>query len=138
MIDRGIDGIVPVGGSHVPELRALIEQAGVPVITTYVSKAQCGIPAIGIDNQLRQYLLDLGDLRFGAIANVLPANDRSRARLDGVQKALADTGSSVEPSQIIFAHWPSGRADSKPPRSSSQTAWHDGAAQRLREKEITK
>src|SRR5690242_10513817 len=73
LIERGIDGIVLVGGSHGHELRALIQQAGVPVITTYVSKAQGGIPAIGIDNyratrELTQYLLELGHLRFGTIA----------------------------------------------------------------------
>lgn len=106
LVERGIDGIVLVGGSHAPELRALIAQAGVPVITTYVSKAQGGIPAIGIDNQraireLTRYLLDLGHRRFGAIANVPPANDRSRARLDGIQKALAESGISLQPSQII-------------------------------------
>lgn len=108
LIERGIDGIVLVGGSHAPELRALVQQAGVPVITTYVSKAQGGIPAIGIDNQraireLTQYLLNLGHVRFGAIANVPPSNDRSRARLDGIQKALADAGIHLEPTQIIRA-----------------------------------
>lgn len=107
LIERGIDGIVLVGGSHAPELRALVQQAGVPVITTYVSKAQ-GMPAIGIDNQraiseLTQYLLNLGHVRFGAIANVPPSNDRSRARLDGIQKALADAGIHLDPTQIIRA-----------------------------------
>jgi LacI family transcriptional regulator len=108
LIERGIDGIVLVGGSHAPELRTLVQQAGVPVITTYVSKAQGGIPAVGIDNQgatreLTQYLLKLGHLRFGAIANVPPSNDRSRARLDGIQKALADAGIHLQPTQIIRA-----------------------------------
>jgi LacI family transcriptional regulator len=107
-IERGIDGIVLVGGSHGHELRALIQQAGVPVITTYVSKAQGGIPAIGIDNyratrELTQYLLELGHVRFGTIANVPPSNDRSRARLDGIQKALAEAGIHLQPSQIIRA-----------------------------------
>jgi LacI family transcriptional regulator len=108
LIERGIDGIVLVGGSHGQELRALIQQARVPVITTYVSKAQGGIPAIGIDNQratreLTQYLLELGHVRFGTIANVPPSNDRSRARLDGIQKALAEAGIHLQPSQIIRA-----------------------------------
>ncbi|HUN94848.1 MAG TPA: LacI family DNA-binding transcriptional regulator [Bradyrhizobium sp.] len=108
LIERGIDGIVLVGGSHGQELRALIQQAGVPVITTYVSKAQGGIPAIGIDNhratrELTQYLLELGHVRFGTIANVPPSNDRSRARLDGIQKALAEAGIHLQPSQIIRA-----------------------------------
>ena len=108
LIERGIDGIVLVGASHAPELRTLVQQAGVPVITTYVSKALGGIPAIGIDNQratreLTQYLLSLGHVRFGAIANVPPSNDRSRARLDGIQKALSDAGIRLEPTQVIRA-----------------------------------
>jgi len=108
LIERGIDGIVLVGASQAAELRTLVQQAGVPVITTYVSKAQRGIPAIGIDNlratrEITQYLLNLGHVRFGAIANVPPSNDRSRARLDGIQKALADAGIRLEPTQIIRA-----------------------------------
>jgi len=108
LIERGIDGIVLVGASQAAELRTLVQQAGVPVITTYVSKAQGGIPAIGIDNlratrEITQYLLNLGHVRFGAIANVPPSNDRSRARLDGIQKALADAGIRLEPTQIIRA-----------------------------------
>jgi LacI family transcriptional regulator len=108
LIERGIDGIVLVGGSHGQELRALIRQAGVPVITTYVSRAQAGIPAIGIDNrratlELTQYLLGLGHVRFGIIANIPPSNDRSRARLEGIQNALSKVGIRVKPTQIIRA-----------------------------------
>lgn len=106
LIERGIDGIVLVGGSQTRELRALIEQAGVPVITTYVSKAAGGIPAVGIDNEraireITEYLLSLGHVHFGTIANVPPANDRSRARLDGIQRALATAGIHLRPSQIV-------------------------------------
>lgn len=108
LIDRGIDGIVLVGGSHGRELRAQVEQAGVPVITTYVSKASGGIPAIGIDNEraareMTQYLLGLGHVRLGAIANIPPSNDRSRARLEGIQRALSSAGIRIKPTQIIRA-----------------------------------
>jgi len=108
LIDRGIDGIVLVGGSHGRELRALIDQAGVPVITTYVSKAAVGIPAIGIDNEratreITEYLLGLGHVRFGAIANIPPSNDRSRARLEGIQRALSSAGIRLKPTQTIRA-----------------------------------
>lgn len=110
LIERGIDGIVLVGGSHGRELRALVEQAGVPVITTYVSKASGGIPAIGIDNEratreMTEYLIGLGHVRFGAIANVPPSNDRSRARLDGIQRALSEAGIRLKPTQIIRADY---------------------------------
>jgi LacI family transcriptional regulator len=108
LIERGIDGVVLVGGSHARELRALVDQAGVPVITTYVSKAAGNIPAVGIDNEratleVTEYLLSLGHIHFGAIVNFLPSNDRSRARLDGIQRALAAAGLHLEPSQIIRA-----------------------------------
>jgi LacI family transcriptional regulator len=107
LIERGIDGIVLVGGSHGRELRALIEQAGVPVITTYVAKATGGIPAIGIDNErgtreMTEYLIGLGHVHFGAIANVVaPSNDRSRARLEGIQRALSHANIPLKPTQII-------------------------------------
>lgn len=108
LLERGIDGVVLVGASHSPELRALIRQAGVPVITTYVSRASGGMPAVGIDNEaatreLTRHLLDIGHVSFGVIANVPPSNDRSRARLIGVQKALALAGIDLKPTQIIRA-----------------------------------
>ena len=108
LIERGVDGIALVGGSHGPELRALIRQAGVPVITTYVAKAEAGIPAIGVDNgaatrELTKFLLDLGHVAFGAIVNIPPSNDRSRARLDGIQRALSRAGIILRPTQIIRA-----------------------------------
>jgi LacI family transcriptional regulator len=106
--ESGVDGIALVGGSHGPELRALIRQAGVPVITTYVAKAEAGIPAIGVDNgaatrELTKFLLDLGHVAFGAIVNIPPSNDRSRARLDGIQRALSRAGIILRPTQIIRA-----------------------------------
>ncbi|WP_456738339.1 MULTISPECIES: LacI family DNA-binding transcriptional regulator [unclassified Bradyrhizobium] len=110
LIERGIDGIVLVGASHGRELRSLIEQSGVPVITTYVAKAG-GMPAIGIDNEsatreMTQYLLRLGHARFGAIANVAAvSNDRSRARLEGIQRALSDAGLPLKPTQIVKADY---------------------------------
>jgi LacI family transcriptional regulator len=106
LIERGIDGIALVGGSHAPAVHALIRQAGVPAITTYVSKAAGGIPAIGIDNEaatreLTQYLLGLGHVAFGVIANVPPSNDRSRARLGGIRRSLSQARIDLKPTQIV-------------------------------------
>lgn len=108
LIEHGIDGIVLVGGSHTRELRVMVEQASIPVITTYVSKAAGGIPAIGIDNEraareMTGYLLGLGHVRFGTIANIAPSNDRSRARLDGIRHALSEVGIRLKPSQMLRA-----------------------------------
>jgi len=108
LLERGVDGLALVGGSHNPELRSLVQQAGVPVITTYVSKASNGMPAIGIDNEaatreLTRYLISIGHKSFGAIANLPPSNDRSRARLAGIQKTLAQARIELKPTQIIKA-----------------------------------
>jgi len=52
-IERGIDGIVLVGGSHTVELRTLVRQAGVPVITTYVSWPSAFRNGIGYQRDMR-------------------------------------------------------------------------------------
>ena len=108
LLERGVDGLVLVGDSHRPELYARIRKSGVPFVTTYVSMASEGVPAVGIDNEratydMARYLLTLGHRDFGLIANVPSANDRSRARLDGALRALRDAGITLEDDRIIKA-----------------------------------
>lgn len=108
LLERGVDGIVLVGGAHQPELYARIRRARIPFVTTYVCKAAEEVPAIGIDNERAAYdmvrhLLSLGHREFGLIANVPVSNDRSRARLDGALRALREAGIVVEDGRIIRA-----------------------------------
>jgi LacI family transcriptional regulator len=81
----------------------------VPLVTTYVGAAREGVPAIGIDNaeatfQLTRYLLRLGHREFGVIANLPPSNDRSRARHDGILRALEQEGIALDPARVVKAN----------------------------------
>lgn len=93
LLERGVDGLVLVGDRISAEALTLTQQYRVPLVTTYVSKSQFSVPAIGIDNaeamhQVLQMLLDLGHREFGVIT-VYPAhNDRQQARRRGLFAAF--------------------------------------------------
>ncbi len=108
LMERSVDGVVLVGDNHLPEALALLRQHAVPFITTYVWRARGGVPAIGIDNanatyDLTRYLLELGHRNFGVIANLPVSNDRSRARLRGIQRALAEAEVALPDTHLIKA-----------------------------------
>jgi LacI family transcriptional regulator len=106
LIDRGVDGIVLVGNSHLPETYENIRRRDVPFLTTYVSESQHDVPAIGIDNasatyDITRYLLGLGHREFGVIANTQASSDRSRARVVGIKRALKEAGIRLVDSRIV-------------------------------------
>jgi LacI family transcriptional regulator len=108
LIAHGVDGVVLVGDSHLPELPRLLRKHGTPVVTTYVCKTRSGFPAIGIDNasatyDMTRYLLGLGHRNFGVIANLPASNDRSRARYSGILRALSEAGLALPASSVIEA-----------------------------------
>jgi LacI family transcriptional regulator len=111
-LEHGVDGLVLVGDSFDPQLLPLIQQHGVPVVTTYVCTSRNGLPAIGIDNgqatyKMTRYLLELGHREFGIIANTALPNDRSKARLDGMRLALAEGGVSLAADRVVEVALPS-------------------------------
>ncbi|MEX3953360.1 LacI family DNA-binding transcriptional regulator [Paraburkholderia sp. EG287A] len=106
LIDRGVDGMVLVGNSHLPETCETIVRSGTPVLTTYVCESQQGVPAIGIDNEsatydMARYLLRLGHREFGVVANTQLASDRTKARIAGVSRALREAGHALEASRVV-------------------------------------
>jgi LacI family transcriptional regulator len=108
LIERRVDAIVLVGDSSSRDAYTMIKQHGVPVVTTYVARSQRGLPAIGIDNEratyeMTRYLLGLGHCEFGVIGNLPPSNDRTRARLEGILKALKEREISFPKSRIMKA-----------------------------------
>lgn len=106
LLERGVDGMVLVGDNFSGEVLALIKQYDVPVVTTYVSRSQTAIPAIGIDNlkgayAATSYLIGLGHRSFGIITSHSANNDRTRARYEGILSALAEAGLTCPPQQIM-------------------------------------
>lgn len=106
LVERGVDGIVLVGNSHLSEAFEIIRRHQMPVVTTYVKHSPDGVPAIGIDNenaifQLTQHLLQIGHLNYGVIVNTQASSDRSRARLEGINRALGGAGIVLDGAHVV-------------------------------------
>jgi LacI family transcriptional regulator len=94
LIERGVDGLLLVGNIHGAETYESIRSHRIPFLTTYICEAGENVPAVGIDNvhaarEVTEYLIGLGHRHFGVIANMQQSNDRSIARVLGIQEALA-------------------------------------------------
>src|SRR5579885_3331991 len=106
LLERGVDGVMLVGGDHDPAVYRLLAGKRVPFVNTWVYETASGRPCVGFDNRraamrMTDYLLDLGHRRFAVIAGVTLHNDRAAERVLGVQAALAARGIALTPAQII-------------------------------------
>jgi LacI family transcriptional regulator len=95
LLSHGVDGLALVGGSRPEATWALIESAGIPVAQMW--SGHPGHACIGVDNHaagaiVARHLLSLGHRRIAVVTGYLRHNDRQRARLAGVQAALAAAG----------------------------------------------
>ncbi|KLU25259.1 transcriptional regulator [Caballeronia mineralivorans PML1(12)] len=110
MLERGVDAIAVVGEAHHPELYPLLEQRGVPCVSTFTYRPQHRSVCVGVDNyrafyNFTNYLLDLGHRRIGMIAQNADTNDRAAARRDGVRDALAECGIAMHPAHVVEGYW---------------------------------
>jgi LacI family transcriptional regulator len=97
LIERGVDGLVLVGGSHAPDVYKLLQSRRIPYVNTYHYTADKKHPCIGVDNRLAagrvvDYLYDLGHREFAVITSPVKHNDRITARRDGFVERLAALG----------------------------------------------
>lgn len=91
LVGHGIDGLVLVGADRPVETWNIIDDAGVPAVLMWCSAE--GRNSISVDNEragelIATHLMELGHTRFGIITGTLRTNDRQRARLRGVRRAL--------------------------------------------------
>lgn len=101
LIERGVDGLVLVGGGHAPEVYELLRSQGIPYVNTYHFTAHNAAdkehPCIGVDNRsaaggVVDYLYDLGHREFAVITSPVKYNDRIAARRDGFVERLVARG----------------------------------------------
>lgn len=120
LIERGVDGLVLVGGGHAPEVYELLQSRGIPYVNTYHYAAHYAAdkkhPCIGVDNRLAagrvvDYLYDLGHRAFAVITSPVKHNDRIAARRDGFVERLAAHG--VKPSARRVLEVPYSMADGR-------------------------
>ncbi|MFP5406432.1 MAG: LacI family transcriptional regulator, partial [Gammaproteobacteria bacterium] len=82
LLERGVEGLVLIGGSHHPDLVSLLEEQDVPSIDTYIYHPPGGRSCIGFDNvavvaKAINHLADLGHSRIAMVAGITRHNDRA-------------------------------------------------------------
>jgi LacI family transcriptional regulator len=100
LASRGMDALVLVGNTHDEDVIRVIENAQIPVVTTFGFKANAQFPCVGIDNvaagrEIGAHLLSLGHADVGAIMPDIRRNDRAAERLRGLRECLAASGRSM-------------------------------------------
>lgn len=106
LVGRGVDGIMLVGGAHLPELHDFLRAKAIPCVNTWVLSGADGAPSIGFDNKeaamkVTNFLLDLGHRDIGVIAGLSRSNDRAAARVEGVRQALRSRGLTLAQERLI-------------------------------------
>lgn len=116
LIERGVDGLVLVGGGHAPEVYELLRTQGIPYVNTYHYASDQKHPCVGVDNRsaaglVVDYLYDLGHREFAVITSPVRHNDRITARRDGFVERLAALG--VKPPSRCVLEVPYSMADGR-------------------------
>lgn len=106
LIERGVEGLVLIGGDHHPDLDVVLEEQKVPAIDTYTFHPGAARSCVGFDNvtvvnKVVSHLVDLGHRRIAMVAGITRDNDRASGRVEGFRSALADHGVELPPGYLI-------------------------------------
>src|SRR5690606_11480411 len=106
LIERGVEGLVLIGGNHHPELSAMVQTRKIPVVDTYVYHPLSERSCVGFNNEtvvakVIHHLVDIGHERIAMIAGITQGNDRANDRVVGVRKALAARGLTLPDAYLI-------------------------------------
>jgi LacI family transcriptional regulator len=102
LLERGIDGLMLVGGERHTELERLLDRNIVPCVQTWTLSSTR--PCVGLNHEaaaarLTDHLLDLGHERLAVIGGAWRQNDRAADRVSGIRQSLARRGLALQ------AHW---------------------------------
>ena len=91
LVDIGAEGLIITGATHSSELHELIDRTMLPTIITSYYDGTNQLPTIGYDNAAAaqialEHLIDLGHHHIAVVHGPIYNNDRTRARLFGLQK----------------------------------------------------
>lgn len=107
LVSRGVDALALCGVGQPESLRQFLRQRGTPTVHVMsVPAPDASMVCVGFDNaaaigQAVHYLVDLGHRRIAMLAGLTRDNDRARARVQGVQAALARAGLALPPSRLV-------------------------------------
>lgn len=110
LIERGVEGLVLIGGAHHPDLIALLQEQNVPSVDTYIHRPNGKYSSVGFDNvavvgKVINHLCDLGHRRIAMVAGITKDNDRAGGRVTGVNAALEKRGLSLPSHYLIEKHY---------------------------------
>ena len=99
-VARGVDGMIFMGASHLPETDDLLNERGIAFVNQGVWSPDAKAPCVGFDNKAGgamavRHLLEFGHRRFGMVAGITRDNDRARGRVTGVRTTVRAAGSRV-------------------------------------------
>ncbi len=92
LVDIGAEGLIVSGIHHSQEFLDLVTKNQLPVIVTSYFDAQYRLPTIGYDNRVAarvaaRHLFDLGHTEIAVIHGPRRSNDRTSARIAGIEEA---------------------------------------------------
>lgn len=96
MIDIGAEALIVSGTTHSPEFHKLIEKSRLPVVATSLFDDTYHLPTVGYDNSnasriALEYLLNAGHRNIAVIHGPVKSNDRTKARLSGLENPDTNT-----------------------------------------------
>lgn len=90
LLDIGAEGLIVSGVAHDPAFEALVQKTRIPVIATSCYEPDYVLPTVGYDNRAAaqmalRHLFELNHRRIAVLHGPAFNNDRTRARLAGLQ-----------------------------------------------------
>lgn len=110
LVERGVDGLMLVGGQHDAKLIHLLEATGKPFINAWSPNRGSVHPAVGYDNRalsnmLFDYLVGLGHREIAVVTGSPSHNDRVAGRMLGMADAIRRHGLSIPTVRMIHRRY---------------------------------
>ncbi|MGB7303024.1 MAG: substrate-binding domain-containing protein [Burkholderiaceae bacterium] len=117
LLEHRVDAVALIGLERLNATYALLKRQQVPAIALWQYDPHSIISCVGVDNQEAGYLaashlIDLGHRKIGIAFPPTGENERARARLAGVNQALAQAGLNMSEDWRIEAVYDVSRAKS--------------------------
>ena len=90
-------GVIVAGLEHTPAARAMLENAGIPIVEIMDVDGEQVDSVVGISHkraglEMARAIVKAGDRRIGFLGTKMPDDHRARKRLEGFEAGLAEAG----------------------------------------------
>ncbi|RMH49394.1 MAG: LacI family DNA-binding transcriptional regulator [Alphaproteobacteria bacterium] len=111
LVARGAEGLLLIGHDRDPAITRFLAARGIPAVVTWTWQADGPVPSVGFDNratmqEMAGQVIAMGHRRLAAISAPTAANDRARARVEGIRAAMAAAG--LDPAALDVVETPYG------------------------------